>query len=266
MISNKVLKAQLLAAALIASASVSFAKPAKEFNSKIVGGVEASVGEFPFIVSLHRTTSHFCGGSLIAPDWVLTAAHCVTGTRQLKVVLGLHDQKNTQHAEMIQSKRIIAHPSYNSGTMDWDYALIQLERPSALQPIALNQGEIDIDQDAYPTVVAGWGTTKEGSWGLPNLLQKVEVPLVTRAACNASASYNNQITERMICAGYKTGGKDSCQGDSGGPLIAETPNRDRVLIGVVSWGIGCARPDKYGVYSNVKEAVSWIHTTMSTPN
>lgn len=235
---------------------------AGEMSQKIVGGVEAGTGEFPFIVSLQRG-SHFCGGSLIASDWVLTAAHCVRGNSAVNVVIGLHDQKNKANADTIASKRIIVHPQYNQSTMVWDFALIQLSRPTSFQPIALNQGEINVEQAGLTTVTAGWGVTREGSWSLPDLLQKVEVPLVTRATCNAA--YSNKITESMVCAGFEAGGKDACQGDSGGPLIVETASRDRYLVGVVSWGHGCARPNKYGVYSNVQEAVSWIHSTLSLP-
>lgn len=234
---------------------------AGQSTPRIVGGVEAGVNEFPFIVSLQRG-SHFCGGSLIAPDWVLTAAHCVRGSTSLKIVLGLHDQKNPANADVIQSKRIIAHPKYSSGSMDWDFALIQLERPSSFETIALNHGEIDVDDESIMTITAGWGATHEGSWTLPNLLQKVEVPLVSRATCNEA--YPNRITDRMVCAGYKQGGKDACQGDSGGPLLVETRSRHRVLVGVVSWGQGCARPQKYGVYSNVAAVTDWIYETMAS--
>src|SRR5690606_1029037 len=106
------------------------------------------------------------------------------GATSLKVVLGLHDQKNPGNAEVIFSKRIVSHPNYSSSSMDWDFALIQLERPSSMETIALNHGEIDVDDESVMSVTAGWGATYEGSWSLPNILQKVEVPLVSRSTCS----------------------------------------------------------------------------------
>ena len=94
------------------------------------------------------------------------------------------------------------------------------------------------------------------------MLQKVNVPLVSKAACNDKAAYGGDITDTMLCAGYKSGGKDSCQGDSGGPLVVTDANGETVLAGVVSWGEGCARANKYGIYSKVSSAISWIADKM----
>jgi trypsin len=249
-----------LVAGLIFSAATSFAG---ELHQRIVGGVEASLGEFPFIVSLQSGSfGHFCGGSLIKKNWVLTAAHCVKGSSIKKIVIGLHDQDDTKNAESLKAKRIIAHPQYDSNASDYDFALIELSKDSAFQPIDVNSEEIQISNDPNQAIIAttaGWGATSEGSYNLPNLLQKVDVPLVPADVCNKS--YSGQITDRMICAGYAQGGKDSCQGDSGGPLVAETADHHRVLVGVVSWGQGCARPDYYGVYSKVNSVYDWIENT-----
>lgn len=230
-----------------------------KLHSKIVGGGEASHGEFPFIVSLQTNyMGHFCGGSLIKKNWVLTAAHCVSGIID-KVVIGLHDQKNMTNVESISVKKIIPHPNYDSNTTDYDFALLELAQDSRYEPIALNTAEIDIPASNSPIMatVAGWGATNENSYTLPNLLQKVDVPLITQQSCNND--YRGSITDRMLCAGYDRGGKDSCQGDSGGPLIANADDNQRYLIGVVSWGEGCARARKPGVYSKVSAAISWIN-------
>ncbi|MBK9323057.1 MAG: serine protease [Bdellovibrionaceae bacterium] len=230
-----------------------------KLHSKIVGGGEASHGEFPFIVSLQTNyMGHFCGGSLIKKNWVLTAAHCVSGIID-KVVIGLHDQKNMTNVESISVKKIIPHPNYDSDTTDYDFALLELAQDSRYEPIALNTAEIDIPASNSPIMatVAGWGATNESSYTLPNLLQKVDVPLIAQQSCNND--YRGSITDRMLCAGYDRGGKDSCQGDSGGPLIADADDNQRYLIGVVSWGEGCARARKPGVYSKVSAAISWIN-------
>ena len=219
----------------------------------IVGGEEAAKGEFPYIVSLHDRYGHFCGGSLIKKNWVLTAGHCVNGSSQVTVVIGLHDQRDKAGSESFRSKRIIRHANYNNQTVDYDFALIELNGESKYPAVETNREELDGRNTDF--TVAGWGTLKEGDYNLPDLLQKVVVPNVSHAACNEA--YNGQITDRMICAGFAEGQKDSCQGDSGGPMV-EYRDGKAVLVGVVSWGEGCARANKYGVYSKVSAVSSWI--------
>jgi trypsin len=241
------------------SSSMAFSKP---IQGLIVGGEEAQRGEFPFIVSL-QSGSHFCGGSLISDEWVLTAAHCVGGSG-FKVVVGLHDLKVSEGSQTFRTTRVIPHPQYNRSTMDYDYALIKLNGKATFKPVSINETEISVpnSDSTIDSVTAGWGYVKEGSWRLSDLLQKVTVPLVSTEECNNS--YNGEITERMLCAGLKEGGKDSCQGDSGGPLLVHDYVRDQpVLAGVVSWGIGCARPEKYGVYSKVNAVTEWIQNTIA---
>ncbi len=230
-------------------------------DQKIVGGVPAINGEFPFQVSLQFASgSHFCGGSLIKKNWVLTAAHCVQSSSAIKVVVGMYDQKDKTGTETFSTKRIIAHPSFDKTTLDFDYALIQLSGDSKFRTIDLNKVEINVPQGNDPFMVwtSGWGTLTEGSYTLPNILQKVEIPLVSKEACNAADVYNGDITDRMLCAGLPQGGKDSCQGDSGGPLFTKQASGDYTLVGIVSWGEGCARPNKYGVYTKVNVMVDWI--------
>jgi trypsin len=224
----------------------------------IVGGEEAQKGEFPFMVSLQDGGGHFCGGSLIAKDWVLTAAHCVEGGAPNTVYVGLYDHTQTDGAEAFRPAQIIVHPQYND--LDYDYALIRLDHESNYQPIALASAEPAAGLDL---VTAGWGYEKESDFNLPRNLRKVTVPLVSRDVCNKS--YDNKISERMLCAGLAQGGKDSCQGDSGGPLMAGS-GAARVLVGIVSWGEGCARANKYGVYSNVSAVQDWIRSTTGIAN
>lgn len=239
-----------------------FAQPSKDFQTKIVGGVQAQEGEFPYIVSLQTSyTGHFCGGTLVKKNWVLTAAHCVDGTPIKSVAVGLLDQRQSFQAENLQAKRVIVHPQYHDRSGDFDFALIELNKDSRYEPISMNNSEIEIPDagDALMATVAGWGATREGSYSSPSRLLKVDVPLVSHDVCNKN--YKNKITNRMICAGYTQGGKDSCQGDSGGPLVMKDEAGQDILIGVVSWGEGCARPNFPGVYAKVSEALSWIEQT-----
>lgn len=234
-----------------------FAAPAPQVNPFIVGGTNAAKGEFPFIVSLQSSSgSHFCGASLIKKGWVLTAAHCVASGAPARVVIGLHDRtKPDGDTETFTPSQVIVHPQNNAETMDFDFALIRLPSDSKFAPVELNTDEI---RGSVDFVTAGWGTTSEGGFSLPRVLQKVTVPFVTNDAC--AKAYPNQTTNTMICAGLPQGGKDSCQGDSGGPLVMGS-GADRKLVGVVSWGEGCARPNKFGVYGKVAAAMAWIEQT-----
>lgn len=245
-------------------------RDAKTLFPKIVGGQPSTPGEFPFIVSLQDVSSgHFCGGSLVRKDWVLTAAHCVTwgiSASDLRVVSGLYKQSDLSNAEVFSVKNILVHPQYDKGLSDYDFALIRLTGNSKSSPIILNTTEIPIpDNEAQAPLAttAGWGVQKEAG-DIADTLMKVDVPLVDSKRClNA---YPGSITDRMICAGFDKGGKDSCQGDSGGPLLVRDDAGQMELIGIVSWGEGCARPAKYGVYSKVNAVNKWIVDQINTTN
>ncbi len=267
---KKTLLLPFLSAFILSSAANASLTPVNSsgIHGRIVGGIEATPGEFPFMVSLQRATSSrpFCGGSLIAEQWVLTAAHCVSGITSTNTVvrLGHHRVTDTEGTERHFIQRVYAHPQYNNGTLDYDYALLHLATPSKFAAVALQTQEIDIPdtvEEAPVATVMGFGALREGG-PQSNVLMKVEKPLVSATKCDAA--YPGDITDRMICSGLFEGGKDSCQGDSGGPLVLIDQTAQPVLSGVVSWGIGCARPQKYGVYSKVSAVTEWISTTMES--
>jgi len=240
---------------------------------RIVGGSEAGDGEFPWQVSLRSIggigATHFCGGSVIDKDWVLTAAHCCAGQIPLTmhVVAGGIELNSFENEEQtVNLQKIIMHPNYDSSTISNDICLLHLseslEFTDWVQPLALPQMLQETDAGTMCTVT-GWGTLSEGGFGLPNKLHKVDVPVVSDEDCNESYASTNPILDSMICAGLPEGGKDSCQGDSGGPFTC--PNAEGVVesVGIVSWGVGCARPGYPGVYTQTSYYVDWIMETMA---
>lgn len=229
-------------------------------GASIVGGYESVPGSRPYQISLQSSTyGHFCGGALISSDWVLTAAHCVSSNLEIRV--GVHTLSSNE-GQTIAVSQVIAHPGYNSSTMENDIALLKLASPAdaAYAPLALPTTTVMADAGAPGdmVIVSGWGATQEGG-STSDTLQEVAVPVVSNTTCNSA--YPGDIVDSMVCAGFAEGGKDSCQGDSGGPLVAEYQG-SIYSVGVVSWGEGCARPDKYGVYTRTISHLSWIESNL----
>uniref|UniRef100_A0A8C9DJY8 Plasma kallikrein n=1 Tax=Prolemur simus TaxID=1328070 RepID=A0A8C9DJY8_PROSS len=234
-------------------------------NARIVGGTNSSWGEWPWQVSLQvqlGSRRHMCGGSIIGHQWVLTAAHCFVGLplpdvwRIYSGILNLSDITKETPVSLI--KEIIVHQNYKISEGGHDIALIKLHAPlnytEFQKPICL-PSKGDINTIYTNCWVTGWGFSEEKG-EIQNTLQKVNIPLVTNEECQKRYR-DYQITKEMVCAGYKEGGKDACKGDSGGPLVCKHNGIWR-LVGITSWGEGCARKEQPGVYTKVTEYVDWI--------
>jgi len=233
----------------------------------IVGGEEVDPAcpncKYDFMVSLQTNSGyHFCGGALVREDWVITAAHCVQGDSpsQVKVKIGLHNVNGTQGSITRSVSQIIIHPSYSSWSLNNDYAILQLSQPiTNFEPIQLVT-DTSHDEEPVMATTMGWGATQSGGWG-SNILLEVDVPID-----DSCGNYSNSdITNNMVCAGFNTGGYDSCQGDSGGPLIMTNSDGEYELIGIVSWGYGCAEPGYPGVYAKVHSRLDWFFSYIGEP-
>lgn len=237
-------------------------------TDKIVGGRDAVAGEFPWQISLQSNSgSHFCGGSILDANYILTASHCVDGSSpsSMRVVAGILRRSDSSSGQIRSLAEITMFPGYVDASQGKDIALLKLSTP--LDLTAANVSAIDTvtESDAFngetdPGVVAtvtGWGTLSSGGSSLPNTLQAVDVPIVSQADAQDAYSGEN-IGDDQIAAGYLgQGGKDSCQGDSGGPLVVQTASGPK-LAGVVSWGYSCADPRYPGMYARVSEFEDFI--------
>jgi len=231
----------------------------------IVGGNTAKEGMYPFIVSLRTGSgnSHFCGGTIIQQEFILTAAHCVEGATPDDVRVGAGD--NTRSKQTIYKlSDVYVHPKYDYATIDYDVAVLKLAAPLVLAPnIQIKELATAEPEDDDILNVAGWGTTSSGGSTLPTALREVTVNAVPRKTCEDNYGGDDAITARMICAADK--GKDSCQGDSGGPLVFSNADATKLgsLVGIVSWGYGCAEPEYPGVYTSVPDLYKWIEEQLS---
>lgn len=260
----------------------SYSLPSFAKEIRIVGGYDVTdPSKYPWVVALVDSSEEdiydgqLCGGTLITPEWVVTAAHCVCDSPDaviepdaLDVVLGTVDLTSTPDTyERVKVARIIVNPDYNPDLTDNDVALLKLKSASAqstIEFLATPESEPSIllddpsaSDDQIMATVIGWGDTEAKRSSYPTQLQEVDIPLVSNQEC-AALFEDGEITDNMLCAGFVEGGRDSCSGDSGGPLVIPYPEGGYNLIGIVSWGYGCAQPDSYGVYTRVSKMREWI--------
>jgi secreted trypsin-like serine protease len=240
----------------------------RDQGTRIVGGDDTNYARNPWQVALvyaedkdDPARGQFCGGVIIHPMWVLTAAHCVDGgtlPAQMEVVSGTRFLRSGS-GYRVAVESVDYHPNYDRLTKNFDIAVVRVK--SALKGKAIAPANAAALRNGMKIWVSGWGVTERSEAGA-TILQGVELDYIASSDCNGPLSYRGAITDNMFCAGKGGagggGGIDSCQGDSGGPASIGEDAQSARLVGLVSWGERCAVPYKYGVYTRVSNFFPWV--------
>ncbi|XP_066586306.1 coagulation factor X isoform X2 [Prorops nasuta] len=237
------------------------------YFTRIIGGRPTIPGSWPWQVAvLNRFREAFCGGTLVSPRWVLTAAHCIR--KRLYVRIGEHDLTVKEGTELeFRVDSIIIHPKYDAETVDNDLALLRLPvtltktasrgiacLPTPNQPLPTNQ----------LCTIIGWGKSRVIDDFGTDVLHEAKIPIVSEETCR-DAYMDHRITENMFCAGYRHRKTDSCAGDSGGPLLCRDYKKSEnpwTIFGITSFGDGCGKRSKLGVYTRITNYIHWINKVM----
>jgi trypsin len=255
---------RLLAVATVVAASLVLATP----SGAVVGGRDAAPGAYPAVAEITFGSSFLCTGTLIAPRWILTAGHCssITGVavaspaawppQLIDVRIG---SVTPGAGERVPVRRVIVQPNYlvNAG---YDIALLELSSASTKAPArVVGAGGASLWSPGTMETIVGFGTTEEGG-DVADTLQEAQVPITTDSYC--AGAYSDFDATTMVCAGFPQGGVDTCQGDSGGPMFGRDAAGALKVVGATSWGEGCARPGKPGVYARVGDSLlrEWIRS------
>jgi secreted trypsin-like serine protease len=272
-----------IAATVLSIAALAGAAPAQA----VVGGKPASPGQFPYVADVFIGGAFGCSGTLIAPEWVLTAGHCGSATGSLseglvpspvawppgayEVVLGtVYSDGHGGESHSVTDVEVDSDYFVTNGPGN-DVTLMKLDKPTSIAPMKIAAvGERDRWRPGALSTIAGFGTTSENSNDPPAQMQYAQVPITTDDYCakaypgglSTVADDGSFDPKTMLCAGYPQGGTDTCQGDSGGPLMVPATAGALRLVGATSFGNGCGKPGKPGVYARLAEGPirEWIRT------
>lgn len=243
--------------------------------NRIVGGVSASDGAWPWQVDIQiPTQGHVCGGTLITENWVLSAAHCFPNPNDVTsyIIYVGRQQLNGWNPDETSHRinRVVVPYGYTDPQLGQDIALVELATPvvwsDRVQPVCLPYANVEFNSD-MKCMITGWGDIRDGV-ALQGVgpLQEVQVPIIDSSSCQdmflINPTENIDIRSDMMCAGFAEGGKDSCQGDSGGPLVCQISDGSWVQAGIVSFGLGCAKPNRPGVYAKVSSFTNYIRSNV----